>query len=141
MRSVEACLPARPRSLSKRLKELEAAGVIERTSSGAASPYNLTEAGWELFPPIQALGEWGQRWVRSDYGADDLDPGLLLWDVRRFLAPGAFDASRVVVQLTFPSMPAKRRYFWIVVDEDDVDLCLVDPGSTLTWQSKPISGL
>jgi hypothetical protein len=25
-------------------------------------------------------------------------------------------------------MPSKSRYFWIVVDERDVDLCLIDPG-------------
>src|SRR5208283_2524260 len=94
----------------------------------AGTSYNLTEAGWELFPLIQGLGEWGQRWVRSDYRPDELDPGLLLWDVRRFLSPGGFGTDRVVVQLTFPSMPAKSRYFWIVVDEHDVDLCLIDPG-------------
>jgi hypothetical protein len=25
-------------------------------------------------------------------------------------------------------MPAKRRYYWVVVDDHDVDLCLTDPG-------------
>ncbi len=90
--------------------------------------YSLTDAGCELFPLIQALGEWGQPWVRSDYGPDDLDPGLLLWDVRRYLAPGALSDRRVVVQFSFPSMPAKRRYFWVVVDSSDVDVCLTDPG-------------
>ena len=29
----------------------------------------------------------------------------------------------VVVQLIFPSLPAKRRYYWVVVNEDEVDLC------------------
>ncbi len=124
-RGVPTCSPA---LLSKRLKELEAAGVIERHTSDTGTSYNLTEAGWELFPLIQALGEWGQRWVRSDYRRDDLDPGLLLWDMRRFLSPGGLGAGRVVVQLTFPSVPAKHRYFWIVVDQHDVDLCLIDPG-------------
>ena len=124
-RGVPTCSPA---LLSKRLKELETAGVIERVSSSTGTSYNLTEAGSELFPLIQGLGEWGQRWVRSDYRPDDLDPGLLLWDVRRFLSPGGLGADRVVVQLTFPSVPAKQRYFWIVVDERDVDLCLIDPG-------------
>jgi len=124
-RGVPTCSPA---LLSKRLKELEAAGVVERTSSGTGTSYTLTEAGWELFPLIQGLGEWGQRWVRSDYRPEDLDPGLLLWDVRRFLSPGGLGADRVVVQLTFPSVPAKHRYFWIVVDEHEVDLCLIDPG-------------
>ena len=128
MRSVEACPPARLRSFPSGCKELEAAGVVERRTSGASTTYALTEAGRELFPLIQGLGEWGQRWVRSDYRPDDLDPGLLLWDVRRFLSPGEFDVPRVVLQLTFPSMPAKSRYFWIVVDGHDVDLCLIDPG-------------
>ena len=124
-RGVPTCSPA---LLSKRLKELEASGVIVRASTEAGISYTLTEAGRELFPLIQGLGEWGQRWVRSDYRPEDLDPGLLLWDVRRFLAPGAFGPARVVIQLSFPSMPAKQRYFWVVVDDHDVDLCLTDPG-------------
>jgi hypothetical protein len=122
---VPTCSPA---LLSKRLKELEAAGVIERSATVAGPCYTLTEAGEELFPLIQGLGVWGQRWARSDYRPDDLDPGLLLWDVRRYLAPGAFGDRRVVVQLTFPSAPATRRYFWVVVDMNDVDVCLTDPG-------------
>ncbi len=121
-RGVPTCSPA---LLTKRLRELEVAAVVQRGPDGAT--YHLTEAGQELFPLIQGLGEWGQRWARSDYGPDDLDPGLLLWDVRRFLAPGLGDA-RVVVQLVFPSLPPKRRFFWIVVDAQEVDLCLTDPG-------------
>jgi DNA-binding HxlR family transcriptional regulator len=124
-RGVPTCSPA---LLSKRLKELELAGVVTRGVTDTGPIYNLTEAGRELFPLIQGLGVWGQRWARSDYGPDDLDPGLLLWDVRRFLAPGAFGERRVVIQLTFPSMAAKCRYYWMVVDADEVDLCLTDPG-------------
>jgi DNA-binding HxlR family transcriptional regulator len=124
-RAVPTCSPA---LLSKRLKELEVAGVVERSSIDAGPCYTLTEAGRELFPIIQGLGVWGQRWARSDYGPDDLDPGLLLWDVRRFLAPGAFGDRRVVLLMTFPLVPAKGRYFWVVVDNQDVDLCLRDPG-------------
>ena len=55
------------------------------------------------------------------YGPDDLDPGLLLWDVRRYLSPGTFGERRVVIQMVFPSVPAKHRYYWVVVDEDEVD--------------------
>jgi HxlR-like helix-turn-helix len=106
----------------------EGATSIRRVSTDAGTSYNLTDAGRDLFPLIQGMGEWGQRWARSEYRPEDLDPGLLLWDVRRFLHPGGLGPERVVVQLTFPSMPAKRRYFWIVVDDQDVDLCLTDPG-------------
>ncbi|MGH9017553.1 MAG: winged helix-turn-helix transcriptional regulator [Acidimicrobiales bacterium] len=121
-RGVPTCSPA---LLSKRLRELESAGVVERGTDGTT--YQPTEAGRELYPLILELGTWGQRWARSDYGPEDLDPGLLLWDVRRYLAPGLDDA-RVVLQLVFPSMPAKRRFYWIVVDPHEVDLCLTDPG-------------
>jgi DNA-binding HxlR family transcriptional regulator len=130
-RGVPTCSPA---LLSKRLKELESAGVIERNPHGTS--YTLTEAGRELFPLIQALGEWGQRWVRSDYGPDELDPGLLMWDVRRFLQPGGIGEGRVVVQFVFPSMPARRRYYWLVDSGDDVDLCFTDPGMEVDVQIK-----
>jgi DNA-binding HxlR family transcriptional regulator len=124
-RGVPTCSPA---LLSKRLKELEQAGVVVRSTTDQGPVYALTEAGLELFPLIQGLGVWGQRWARSDYGPEDLDPGLLLWDVQRFLAPGAFGKRRVVIQMIFPSVPAPRRFYWVVVDADDVDLCLTDPG-------------
>jgi DNA-binding HxlR family transcriptional regulator len=124
-RGVPTCSPA---LVSKRLKELEAAGVVIRRVTDEGPLYALTPAGIELFPLIQGLGVWGQRWARSEYGPDDLDPGLLLWDVQRFLAPGAFGERRVVIQMTFPSAPVKQRYYWVVVGTDDVDLCLTDPG-------------
>ncbi len=124
-RGVPTCSPA---LLSKRLKELERAGVVVRSVTDEGPVYSLTEAGLELFPLIQGLGVWGQRWARSEYGPEDLDPGLLLWDVRRFLVPGAFGERRVVIQMIFPSVPARRRYFWVVVDTNEVDLCLTDPG-------------
>lgn len=122
-RGVPTCSPA---LLSKRLRELESAGVVEHDAGKAT--YTLTEAGRELFPMVQFLGEWGHRWVRTRYDQDELDPGLLLWDVRRYLRPGAFGDRRVVVQFTFPAMPARRRYYWVVDDGRDVDLCLTDPG-------------
>ncbi|MGH8996096.1 MAG: winged helix-turn-helix transcriptional regulator, partial [Acidimicrobiales bacterium] len=124
-RGVPTCSPA---LLSKRLKELERAGVVERGSSGRTTVYGLTGAGRELFPLIQGLGEWGQRWVRSNYRPDELDPGLLLWDVRRNLTPGGLGAKPVTIHFVFPTVAAKHRFYWLVVDEHEVDLCLADPG-------------
>jgi DNA-binding HxlR family transcriptional regulator len=112
--------------LSQRLKSLERAGVIERSDDESGPTYQLTPAGWELFPLIQGLGEWGQRWVRSEYQEDDLDPGLLLWDVRRYLSP-SLATDRVVVLFQFPTAAPKRRRYWVVAD-DQIDLCFTDPG-------------
>ena len=124
-RGVPTCSPA---LLSRRLKELERAGVVERNASNRPGTYELTEAGRELMPVVLGLGEWGHRWTRTDYGPDELDPGLLLWDVRRNLRPGGLGNHLVTIQFVFPSVPAKLRYFWVVDDSHDVDLCLTDPG-------------
>jgi DNA-binding HxlR family transcriptional regulator len=124
-RGVPTCSPA---LLSKRLKDLERAGIIKHEVSEGAGSYRLTDAGRELFPIILGLGEWGQRWVRTDYRADELDPGLLLWDVRRNLQPGGLGEALATIQFVFPSLPTKRRFYWLVVDAHDVDLCLIDPG-------------
>ena len=51
---------ASPNVLSQRLRELESAAVVRRTSEGAAS-YELTERGQELHPILKLLGAWGAR--------------------------------------------------------------------------------
>lgn len=113
--------------LSARLRQLADRGVITRVGEGRGTTYRLTEAGWELYPIIEAMGVWGQRWARSEYTADELDPSLLMWDMRRMLRPGGLDEGRTVVEIRFRAAPPGRSAFWLVVD-DSIDLCLVDPG-------------
>ncbi len=116
-----------PALLSKRLTQLETARVITRTRNGAGSRAELTEAGWELYPIIEAMGVWGQRWARSSYSADELDPALLMWDMRRMLKAEGLRPARTVVEFRFRQAPARKSLYWLVVD-GDVDLCMVDPG-------------
>ena len=54
-----------PTLLSKRLKELEEAGVIVAvpTRQPGVVDYKLTKAGEDLRPVVMALGIWGQRWI------------------------------------------------------------------------------
>src|SRR5271165_4286817 len=54
-----------PALLSKRLKDLEAAGIVTRRRLGADPElfeYRLTDAGNELGLVIEAVGAWGHRW-------------------------------------------------------------------------------
>jgi DNA-binding HxlR family transcriptional regulator len=113
--------------LSSRLRQLADRGVITRVDEGRSASYRLTEAGWELYPIIEAMGVWGQRWGRSHYTPDELDPSLLMWDMRRMLQPNGLRSVRTVVEIRFRAAPAGRSVFWLVVD-DSIDLCLVDPG-------------
>lgn len=121
-----------PGLLSARLKELEAAGIVRaHGAAGETGPreYILTAAGRGLAPVIAAVGIWGQRWVGTDPSLDNLDPALLMWDMRRSLDAAAFPAGRSVVNFIFPDRPASQRNWWLIVKpEDGVDLCHADPG-------------
>src|SRR3954466_7288202 len=77
-----------PALLSRRLKELEAAGIVRRLASGRETglyEYHLTDAGKDLRPLVEGFGFWGQRWVQAGPSLQKLDVSLLMWDMRRNL--------------------------------------------------------
>jgi DNA-binding HxlR family transcriptional regulator len=56
------------RLLSRRLRELEDEGLVERDvepGSPVRVTYSLTEAGTELGPAIAELKAWARRWNRA----------------------------------------------------------------------------
>ncbi len=121
-----------PTLLSQRLKELEKAGVVKRKLLRAERgifEYHLTQAGRELAGVVQALGNWGQRWVSSDSSLKHLDPSLLMWDMRRNLDPTPLPDRRTVIQFLYSDLPSTKSHWWLVVEpEGGVDLCWSDPG-------------
>lgn len=118
-----------PTLLSKRLKELEQAGVITATRGpSGVIEYRLTPCGEELRPLILGVGAWGQRWIESRLSLRNLDPSLLMWDMRRHLRPDPLPPRRCTIQFLYPGLGDARRSWWLVVDKGLVDLCLVDPG-------------
>ncbi len=123
-------VPLMSRSLlSKRLQELERAGVIERVDTGSGyDVYRLTPAGEELRPIVVQLGAWGKQWIRGGSSPSDLDVGLLMWDMRRRIDQKLLPDGRVVVHFQYQDAPTGRRGWWLVLSRDEVDLCLVDPG-------------
>jgi DNA-binding HxlR family transcriptional regulator len=118
-----------PTLLSKRLRELQNHRVIERvrTAEPGAFDYRLTAAGQDLQSIVFGMGTWGQRWVEQRSSLKNLDPSLLMWDMRRNLNPTPMPHKRCVVQFVYPELANKQRY-WLVVDRGSVDLCLIDPG-------------
>src|SRR4051795_2928068 len=121
-----------PALLSQRLKDLEVAGIVARIASRSergAFEYQLTPAGRELRPIVEAFGIWGQRRIEADLSLQHLDVQLLMWDMRRNLNTTPMPASRSVVEFVYPELPAAQRRWWLIVDpETGVDLCSVDPG-------------
>jgi DNA-binding HxlR family transcriptional regulator len=119
-----------PALLTRRLRELEHGGIVERRrGEGRNWEYHLTLAGLELKPIIESMGFWAQRWVRDDLVAEqNLDPDLLMWDIRRCVATHRPPKGHLVVQFRFAGMPTNRRHYWLVFDGGQPDLCLRDPG-------------
>ncbi|CAN7386254.1 MULTISPECIES: winged helix-turn-helix transcriptional regulator [Pseudomonas] len=118
--------------LAQRLRHLEEIGVVHRTAVGKVWEYSLTEAGEELRPIIMALGHWGARWIGSRLRDDQLDAGLLMWDVRRFVRLETFPSRPVVIQFKFRDARSGEQAWWLVVEEGVADLCRDDPGRELT---------
>lgn len=118
-----------PTLLSSRLKSLSEAGVVCRTRDhDGAIAYELTEAGHELQPLVERMATWGHRWVGSQLEDDDLDVGLLMWDIRRGVDGSHFPDRRTVVQVHFADAADGQRDWWLVAEAGETDLCMEDPG-------------
>lgn len=119
-----------PSLLSKRLAELEAAGVV-RSNKGdlGVKEYCLTQAGEELRPLVMGIGAWGKRWVESEVSLNNLDPQLLIWDMHRSLKIDPLPKRLVCLQFVFSDLPAARQNYWLLVNpESGVEACYTDPG-------------
>lgn len=116
-----------PTLLSKRLNQLLRAGVVDKRVDGNDVRYVLTPAGEELRPVVDALAVWGLRWI-GELGDRDLDPKLLMWDMRRNIDRDALPDGRTVVQFSFPDVPAGNRHWWLVLTPGGADVCDADPG-------------
>ena len=118
--------------LALRLQRLEEFGIVRRAAAGKVWEYSLTAAGEELRPIIMALGHWGARWIGSRLRDDELDAGLLMWDIRRFACIPEFPARPIVINFQFRDARVGEGSWWLVVEDGVVDLCRTDPGRELT---------
>jgi DNA-binding HxlR family transcriptional regulator len=120
-----------PSLLSKRLGELEEAGIIttRKAMKGRGWEYCITDAGKELAPIVETLGIWGQRFVLSEFEKHELDPTLLMWDIQRRVDCQYFpEQGKFTADFTLRDAPPARRHWWLVIKDRHVELCVHDPG-------------
>ncbi len=95
---IQRGLPLMSRSvLAQRLEALCDAGVIARVEGG----YRLTEAGEELRPIVMECGNWGMRWANRELRNDEIDVGVLMWDLRRRIALDTALPEPLLVEIAF----------------------------------------
>jgi DNA-binding HxlR family transcriptional regulator len=122
--------------LSLRLKELVAAGVVHADvkENGRGHTYSLTAAGESFRQMIKMMAEWGLKWGQGMVGPDDLDSQLLVWGIRRHIAREDIPALEFVLRFDFRGIPRGNRtarHWWLLIRQDEIEVCLRDPGQTV----------
>jgi len=118
-----------PSLLTKRLKELEQAGIVLRKSQRdrRGRDYYLTPAGKELEPLIENLAVWGMRWARGQLRDEELDVEFLMWDIQRRLLIDKLPDGETIFCFIFSDIERYNNW-WLIVRDDNVDLCTENPG-------------
>ena len=118
-----------PALLTSRLKSLEQQGmVVRRRGSGERQyEYYPTEACQALLPILKGLGDWGLLWARNNVLDADLDPELLMLYLERSIDPTKLIGKESVIQFKFDDL-TEQKDWWLLVKDERVDLCIVDPG-------------
>lgn len=118
-----------PSLLTKRLKQLEQAGIIVRKLQPGrkALDYFLTPAGKELSPVIENLAIWGMRWARGQLSDDELDVEFLMWDIQRRIQVNKLPDGETVFCFIFDDLKQYKNW-WLVIHNGDVDVCTENPG-------------
>ena len=116
--------------LSKRLRELERSDLLTREplKGERGYAYRLTPAGEALGPLVVALGTWSRDWLKREIGAEEADPALLMWDLRRSVRLDRLPQERVGVFFRFRDAEEGKRAWWLVAGASNADLCFTDPG-------------
>jgi DNA-binding HxlR family transcriptional regulator len=113
--------PGMSRSLlSKRLRELQRAGVVEirPKPDGPGSIYTPTPAGQELSDVMLALQRWGAKW--AELTPKQAHPGVVLWSwARGYLRQDRLPRHRVLVRFEYPTVTGPGRRGWLLIERGD----------------------
>ncbi len=123
-------VPRMSRSLlSSRLKELVKVGIVKKYEDEKGQPhYRLTPAGEALEPVVLGMAGWGQQWLKVEPSLEDIDVGLLMWDIRRNTHPIPELPNPFIVEFFLTDVPENQSHHWLVFKDDLVDLCHIDYG-------------
>jgi DNA-binding HxlR family transcriptional regulator len=120
-----------PTLLSKRLKEMQANGLVRRepSASGAHTEYLTTEIADRLEPIVELLGHWAHQNIDSAVSLSQLDPQMLMWNIRRKINQLELPLRKCIVQFTLKDDPKPDAHYWLLIRPGQVpDLCRTNPG-------------
>ena len=119
-----------PALLSRRLKELEELGLVERIEDPAtgAIDYVRTQMAIDLEPALNAMAIWAQKYIEAEI-ACDVDLSSLAWKMRSYVLVDELPPRRVIIQFHFRDKGLDYDTYWMVVNPGDaVQVCTTIPG-------------
>lgn len=120
-----------PALLSRRLKEMETLGLVDRVEDRAtgAIDYLRTARAIELEPALLDLSRWAQRNIDAEIAVRSPNVSTMMWAARRNLRIEELPARRVAMRFSFTDAPTGQPHYWIVAQRGaPVDLCVSNPG-------------
>jgi len=120
-----------PALLSRRLKELEEMGLVERVTNPATGSvdYLRTEAAIALEPALDALAQWAQCFIDAEVALCTSSVSNLMWKLRGAFDEDALPRRRVVMQFRFSDPELEFGTYWAILQPGtQVEICCSIPG-------------
>jgi len=111
--------------LAQRLEVLERHGVLVRTPNpaGRGSLYEPSEMGRALRPVLDAMGQWGARWLEIE--PRHLDAAYALWATTKLVDLERVPEGTTVVRI---DLADDAGHYWIVLRQTHAELCTRSAG-------------
>ncbi len=120
-----------PGVLSKRLSEMQAAGLVERVEDKAAATvdYLQTPKALALEPILEEMAIWAQQNIDADIALADTSVSNMMWTLRRYLNVDALPPKRSVIRFHFNDQETEWDTYWYLAQRGALpELCVFDPG-------------
>ncbi len=120
-----------PGLLSRRLKELEEMGLVERITDPATGSvdYLRTEAAIALEPALNALAQWAQCFIDAEVALCTATVSNLMWTIRKAFVAEALPRRRVVLQFRFSDPDLDYSTYWAILQPGaEAEICSSIPG-------------
>lgn len=120
-----------PGLLSKRLKELERHGLVDRVEDPAsgAVDYMRTPKAVALEDALNALAIWAQREIDAELALCNTDLSTLMWKMRRWIVQEELPPRRTVMRFHFDDDDAEYQTYWVVAQPGALpEICTAEPG-------------
>ncbi|QMU58888.1 MAG: transcriptional regulator [Boseongicola sp.] len=120
-----------PALLSRRLKELELHGLIERVEDPASGnvDYIRTDRAVALEPALNALALWAQSNIAARQALLDADLSTFMWKMRNYFLRDQLPDRQVVIRFHFTDPDLAYDTYWALLRPGQpVEMCTDIPG-------------